>query len=745
MLLLTSLGVLMAGMICAMILIRAPRAGLLVAMGAIVTASVLGLVTAGQVLLGGGDVAARTLSWALPMGTATLAIDGLSAWFLLVISVLSIAVAIYSWGYMQEEIGHGPVPAFSGLMCVLVASMMLLVCAGDVMLFLVAWEIMTVAAFLLVNFHDQQEEVRYGGWIYLIAAHVGTALFLLPMFSILVWRGGMQFAGFAGMLRSADPELCVALFVLGLVGFGTKAGFMPMHVWLPNAHPVAPTPVSAFLSGVMVKMGIYGLVRLLSWLPPLPMGCAMVMLAFGVVSGILGVLYAMAQHDLKRLLAYHTVENIGIIGVGIGVGMLGQTTGYPLVAALGYAGALLHVLNHAMFKGLLFMSAGAVIHSAGTGQIDRLGGLAKRMPINAALFLVAAVSICGLPPFNGFVSEWMIYGGLFGGAIRWTAAGATAAVVGLVALAVMGGLALACFAKAFSVVFLGEPRETQGWVPPVPRMMASGMVIPAILCVGIGVLPVLVVPLLATAAETVVAMPMRQFGESLERGMQLAAVLTAFAAVFGVMVGALVLIRRKAGAPAMMASAPSLMEGPKGTWGCGFAFPTARIQYTASSFAWSLVTNFRRLLWPEVHYTRPVGYFPAAGELATHTPDVAEHDVFAPIFRGVARLVQMLKTLSWDGEVAEPIERHGRVGPFRAVFEGFLAAMRRGNIQVRLMYIVLTLLVVFAAEFTIAQRSGNHKTDDRTQKVEDRRMSSEVIPSAVAGEKGHAVVERSRP
>jgi hydrogenase-4 component B len=212
----------------------------------------------------------------------------------------------------------------------MVASMMLLVCAGDVMLFLVAWELMSVTAFLLVSFHDRQEQVRYGAWIYLIATHLGTALFLLPMFAILVWRGGTQFAGFAGMLRSAEPGLCVVLFLLGLVGFGTKAGFMPMHVWLPNAHPVAPTPVSALLSGIMVKMGIYGLVRLLSWLPPLPMWCAMVMLAFGVISGILGVLYAMAQHDLKRLLAYHTVENIGIIGVGIGIGMLGQTTGYPL-------------------------------------------------------------------------------------------------------------------------------------------------------------------------------------------------------------------------------------------------------------------------------------------------------------------------------------------------------------------------------------------------------------------------------
>jgi NADH:ubiquinone oxidoreductase subunit 5 (subunit L)/multisubunit Na+/H+ antiporter MnhA subunit len=417
------------------------------------------------------------------------------------------------------------------------------------------------------------------------------------------------------------------------------------------------------------------------------------------------------------------------------------------VAALGYGGALLHVLNHAMFKGLLFMSAGAVIRSAGTGQIDRLGGLAKHMPINAALFLVAAVSICGLPPFNGFVSEWMIYGGLFGGATRWTASAAAAAVVGLVALSVMGGLALACFAKAFSVVFLGEPREIRGWVPPLPRVMASGMVIPALLCIAIGVLPILVVPLVATATETVVALPTAQFGQALEDGMRLAVTLTAFAVVFVVIVGGLVLIRRKAGGAAALGSAPVLVDGPRTTWGCGFAFPTARIQYTASSFAWSLVTNFRRLLWPAMHFNPPVGYFPAAGELATHTPDVAEHDVFAPVFRGVARLVQMLKTLSWDGEAKdfEPSVRHGRVGPFRAVFEGFLAAMRRGNIQVRLMYIVITLLVVFTVEFATSQRSGVQKPDGNIRKVEDRSMRSQVIPSGVIGEKGHVVVERSRP
>jgi hydrogenase-4 component B len=688
-LLLASLGVLLAGIVLAVLLASAPKAGLYVAMAAVFAAGLLCAGAALSVLLGGGKAVTETLSWPLPMGAATLTIDALSAWFLLTIALLSIAVSIYSCGYMPFEIGHGSVPAFSAFLCLLVASLYTLVCAGDMVLFLVAWEMMTVSAFFLVSFHDRRAEVRYSAWMYLIATHLGTGLFLLPMFALLAARAGTSFGNFPAALITAEPRWCVVVFALGLLGFGTKAGFVPMHIWLPNAHPAAPTPVSALLSGVVIKTGIYGLIRLLSWLPPLPVSCAMVMLLFGIVSGILGVLYAIAQHDIKRLLAYHSVENIGIIGLGIGMGMLGQSTGQPVLSAIGYAGALLHVLNHALFKGLLFLSAGAVIHSAGSGEMDRLGGLIRKTPVNAALFLVAAVSICGLPPFNGFVSEWLIYGSLFGGAIRLTGGPATMAVLGLVSLAAMGGLALACFAKVFGVVFLGEPRQALEHVHPTPAWMQRGMLIPAGLCVLIGMLPLLVIPLLAPAVKM---LSPADFEPALQASIGLAAKLSLFFGLFAVIVAVLIVIRLRVAFRVTAAA-------PVPTWGCGYAFPTARMQYTASSFGWSLVSSFGRLLWPHRQVRRPEGWFPAPGALATHTPDVAETDIFAPLFRGIGRLVAMIKTLSWSGRpVAGSAAHDERRGPFRAAFESFLDVMRHGSIQIRLSYIVVTLVVVLVVE-----------------------------------------------
>ena len=253
--------------------------------------------------------------------------------------------------------------------------------------------------------------------------------------------------------------LAGVLFLLAVIGFGTKAGFMPLHVWLPEAHPAAPSHVSAVMSGVMIKTGIYGLMRAFTFLGTPPLWWGWVLVAIGLTSGVLGVLFALAQHDLKRLLAYHSVENIGIIALGLGVGLLGMSTGSPVLIVLGFGGALLHVLNHALFKGLLFLGAGAVVHGTGTREIDQLGGLLKRMPWTAATFLVGAVAISGLPPLNGFVSEFLIYLGAFKGGISTGGPVAVPLLALIAGLALIGGLAVACFTKAFGIVFLGEPRS----------------------------------------------------------------------------------------------------------------------------------------------------------------------------------------------------------------------------------------------------------------------------------------------
>jgi hydrogenase-4 component B len=700
-LVLTSLALLAIGAATSLLLTRVPRLALNLGMLFAFVAAVIAVIAAGDVLIRSPSQSTYEAAWPLSLGTARLSLDGLSAWFLMTIGVLAACVSIYSVPYMSSAVGREPVPVFCALFCGLLAALILLVCAADAVLFLLSWEVMTLTAFFLIDFHHERPEVRRGAWMYLVATHLGTALFVLPLFGILFARAGTTaFSSFAGALGSADRTTLMALFALGLVGFGTKAGFMPMHVWLPAAHPVAPTPVSALLSGVVVKTGIYGLLRLLSWLPPLPLVCGEVLLFVGVVSGVMGVLYALAQHDLKHLLAYHTVENIGIIALGIAVGLLGEATNEPTLAVLGYAGALLHVTNHALFKGLLFLSAGAVLHGSGTGEIERLGGLARKTPANALMFLIGAVAICGLPPLNGFLSEWVIYGSLFSGSIRGIGASGGLPAVGVAALALMGGLALACFAKVFGVVFLGTPRETGLQTHSIPTGMKTAMAALGLFCVLIGVLPSLWVPLVRSATIELANVPMGEFSTRIDGVLAPAIRLSGMAVLFVLAIGGLLVLRRWALSRAArrdVGVAPTVA-----TWGCGYTQPTPRMQYTASSFASSLVTTFRGVLWPERMFAAPAGSFPATAHVETRAPDFAEHELFEPVFRGVARLFAMVRTVSWRGEsespgVAQSAAAHRR-GPVRTLTIGMVSALRRGSIQVRLLFIVLTLVVLFLCE-----------------------------------------------
>ena len=396
------------------------------------------------------------IAWSMPGGSLSFGLDGLSAFFCLPILLVSPLAALYGCSYLAHE--KKPLGSVSFFYNVLMASMLLLMAARNGLLFLVIWEIMAISSFFLVVFDDEHAHVRQAGWTYLVATHIGTGA-LLVLFALLGKQANSL--DFDLMAKAAlSPTMASILFVLAVVGFGTKAGFIPLHVWLPEAHPAAPSHVSALMSGVMIKTGIYGLLRILTLLgrPSAAWGWTLVII--GLVSGILGVAFALAQHDLKRLLAYHSVENIGIIALGIGAGLLGLAWNQPALAVLGFGGGILHVLNHAVFKSLLFLGAGAVVHSTGTRDIDHLGGLIKSMRWTAVTFLIASAAISGLPPFNGFVSEFLIYVAGFSG-VR---AGAPGTVILAIAigggLALIGGLAAACFAKAFGVVFLGEPRSS---------------------------------------------------------------------------------------------------------------------------------------------------------------------------------------------------------------------------------------------------------------------------------------------
>jgi formate hydrogenlyase subunit 3/multisubunit Na+/H+ antiporter MnhD subunit len=482
-------GVLVAGGVGALALARARWASTVGAGGA-VAGCALALSPSLQALLG-RPVDPVRWSWSIPGGTLSFALDPLSGFFLLPTLVLAAAAAVYGHEYLRAS--APPEGLGEAWLCynLLVVSMALTLVAQNGVLFLLAWETMALTSFFLVVFERDKGGVRRAGWTYLVATHLGGAA-LLAMFVLAAGAAGsFEFSDLARL--AVEPSGFKGLiFLLAVVGFGTKAGFVPLHVWLPEAHPAAPSHVSAVMSGVMIKTGIYGLVRLLVLLGPPAVWWGWLLVGIGVTSGILGVLFALAQHDLKRLLAYHSVENVGIITLGLGLGTVGLAAGMPALTVLGFGGGLLHVLNHALFKGLLFLGAGCVLRAAATREIDRLGGLLRRMPWTGACFLVGAAAIAGLPPLNGFVSEFLIYLGAFRGAVG--AAGAATVIVPALAtigaLALIGGLAAACFTKAFGIVFLGEPRTAAAEAAhEAGAAMRGPMVALAAACVIIGLLP----------------------------------------------------------------------------------------------------------------------------------------------------------------------------------------------------------------------------------------------------------------
>lgn len=494
--------------------------------------------------------------------------------------------------------------------------MVLLVISRHGMTFLLGWEVMALAAFFLVTTEDQRPESRQAGWVYLIATHIGT-LTLFAMFCL--WQSATgSFVLNPSSIDAMSQSTRNILFFLALLGFGLKAGMMPLHFWLPSAHANAPSHVSAILSGVVLKMGIYGLVRMLSLLPSPPVGWGGTILLLGVISGLLGVVFALGQHDLKRLLAYHSVENIGIILMGLGLAMIGCSTDHPEWVVLGMAGCLLHVWNHGLFKALLFLCAGSVLHSTHTREIDQLGGLAKSMPWTAAMFLAGAVAICGLPPLNGFVSEFFVYMGLLRSVIADHADG-TGLILAMPVLAMIGALAVACFVKVYGVVFLGNPRtDAAVHAHESPRTMLGPIAVLAACCALIGLAPTLVCPFLNAG----IACWMQGMGLPPLRIEDLVPVSTiggfsvVLSCLIAVICGATVFRNR------------SLYR--VGTWDCGFAKPSARMQYSASSFAQSIVRIFRFVLRQRIQSPKIGAIFPHATEMHSHVDDVVMDRLLIP-------------------------------------------------------------------------------------------------------------------
>jgi len=621
----------------ALALPRRSPIGQWIAVGLMVLAGGMGLIGATFGLIGTSSTKV-SFPGPLPDWSFHLRMDPISAFFLFPIFLLGAAGSVYGlryWAQAEHARNAQRVSFFYGL---LVAALAMVALAGDGIAFLFAWEIMAFSAFFLVSTEDHKPDARKAGWIYLIAAHVGT-LILFALFALLrLACGSYELRRLQG--GEASVGLQIAIFLLALVGFGIKAGAMPLHFWLPGAHAAAPSHVSAMLSAVVLKIGIYGLVRTTMLLPDLPLVCGLLVLIGGVISAILGVVFALGQHDLKRLLAYHSIENIGIILMGLGLAMAGVAVHQSAWIVLGIAGCLLHVWNHSLFKGLLFLAAGSVVHATHTREIDRLGGLAKLMPRTAGLFAVGAVAICGLPPLNGFLSELLIYLGLFRAGTN-SQAGFSAIALAAPALALVGALALACFVKAYGAVFLGTARSREAeHALEAPASMLVPIALLAVFCALIGMLPILIIPVLdhVVGAWAGAAQP------------RLAELMPAtFLTVLNVCLMAAVIA-----AAAMLRRTSSLLPARLSvTWDCGYAQPRRSMQYTSSSFAGILVGLFSWVLRPRVGILPPAGIFPSNSTFHSDVPDAVLDRMLEPWWGRVK-----LRLASWRFIQQGPVQRY---------------------------------------------------------------------------------------
>lgn len=599
--------------------------------GAVAGALMAGMAALGALKGGGGDLSAP---WPVPGGAFLLHLDPLAAFFLLPISLLALLCALYAVGYLRNH----PRPAALGFhwffFNLLLAALILVVTAANTVLFLAAWEVMTLTSFFLVSFEHRQGEVRRAAWLYLAMAHLGLVL-LLAFFSISgTISGSLNFADFSSLAR-LSPGSSTLLFALAVAGFGIKAGLFPLHCWLPDAHPAAPSHISALMSGVLVKTGIYGILRVYGFLPEISPLCGAALMALGAGGALYAMTLAAFQRDIKRCLAYSTIENVGIIFLGIGMGIFALREGYTVPALLGFAGALLHIWNHTLFKGLLFLGAGNLLHATGTRNMNRMGGLLRRMPWTGALLIGGGAAIAALPPLNGFVSEWLIYLALLRAGTAAGSFGGFGILLLLALLGLVGALAVVVFTRLVGIALLGEARSAEGaraheagfWMLAPPVLLLLG-------CLAIGLFPAGAAGLLSGTLALLVP----GGGPALSEATASLQALGSHAILLWVLpcVAALllwVLHRRR----------PSARGA---TWGCGFAFPSSRMSYTGEGYSELTRQHLApRSLSPAPVIEEPAGVFPAPGRVAQGAPDPVLVRVLQPLIERVAHHCVRLRWL----------------------------------------------------------------------------------------------------
>ena len=593
------------------------------------------------VLALGGTVTGFLYAGSPVTGEIPVRIDALSGWFILVINFTFLTGGFYGFQYLRAYISKVE-PVIYTLHCscfILAHAALVAICSlQNGMAFLIAWEIMALSAFMLIIFEHYKEDTIKAGINYLVQSHVCVLFMTVGFIWVSARTGSFSFDAVRDFSSASPQGLSLGLFLCFFAGFAIKAGFVPFHTWLPVAHPAAPSHISGIMSGVIIKIGIYGIMRMVLLIRTDYVVLGYIILAVSVVTGVYGVMLAIIQHNLKRLLAYHSIENIGIIGIGIGLGCVGMGTGNRMLGFLGFSGALLHVLNHSLFKSLLFYAAGNVYQASGTLNIERLGGLIKKMPWTAFLFLTASLAICGLPPFNGFISEFLIYSGMFGSLSQAGLPFLLFLIFSILGLVGIGGLAVLCFTKAFGTVFLGVPRAE---LEKAPAEFGPGRIVPmgaaVLMIIAIGIFPDFFVTLLygpvglftgAVSPAQPADLHVMKIMRSVARGS------LGFIILAGAIYGLKILVIRRR----------PVSVGP--TWGCGFGMPSEKLQYTASSF----IRNYRKLAEPvlslEIRKREVSGIFPRGVGQESHPYDKIEEilfDRFLNLLRRVTDLFSFLQ------------------------------------------------------------------------------------------------------
>jgi hydrogenase-4 component B len=623
----------------------APRRARVAAFGLALAASLLEIAAAASMLARGA-----ILTWNLPFGVPlfswTVRLNPLSAYFNLALGVLAAAVSIYSFGYVREMEGRRNVGVLGFFYNLLLLSLTLVFTAANAFFFLVAWEMMALTAYCLVSFEHEKAETRRAGTVFLIMSHAGTGLLLIAFLMLAQAGGSLDFANFHGLASRLPAWQQGTIFVLFFLGFGVKAGVIPLHVWLPAAHPVAPSNISALMSGIVIKTGIYGMALVFfDFFDVPPVWAGMLVLGAGVVSALLGVLYALMEHDLKRLLAYHSIENIGIILIGFGAALVFRALGHSTLSAIALIAGLYHTLNHAIFKSLLFLGAGSVLQATHTRNMEEMGGLIRRMPVTALCFLTGSIAISGLPPLNGFVSEWLTYQALLGGyGSTQTLARVVFPIAGAL-LALTAALAAACFVKAFGISFLALPRsERAEQARETAVSMRIGMGTLAAACVALGLGASWFLPIFDPITEQIYG---GRFSAALIAG-------GGFALTAGTARGGTVSTAGIAAMLVLLAALPALFwmvwgrAGRRSTgpaWDCGLPGLTAENEYTATGFSKPIRMIFSALYRPrrEIQAEYEVSpYYPTAIRFESEIEPAFEKRVYDPfkdwLFRAAGRM-----------------------------------------------------------------------------------------------------------